>query len=187
MTNELQKALETLRDGGLILYPTDTLWGIGCDATNPVAVEKIVALKQRADSKSLVLLASDMGMVSRYVKQIPDMAYTLTEVADAPLTLVYPQAQGLAANVVAEDGSVAIRIVQHEFCRQLLQKFRKPVVSTSANISGQRAPVSFAEIQEMIKEKCDYIVPEKHEGTPTRQPSAIIKIGLHAEVEVIRQ
>jgi L-threonylcarbamoyladenylate synthase len=186
MTNDIQQALQVLRSGGLMVYPTDTVWGIGCDATNAQAVEKIYALKQRADSKSLILLVSDMGMVGRYVQQIPDIAYTLTEVTDTPLTLVYPQARGLAANVVAADGTVAMRVVQHDFCQQLLQKFRKPMVSTSANLSGMPVPTTFAEIPAAIKNGCDFTVSVEHEGTPTRKPSAIIKVGLNAEVRVIR-
>jgi L-threonylcarbamoyladenylate synthase len=186
MNDDLQLALATVRRGGLILYPTDTLWGIGCDATNEKAVERVYALKRRADSKSLILLVSDMGMIGRYVPQIPAMAYTLTEVADAPLTLIYPQATGLAANVVASDGSVAMRIVRHEFCRQLLHRFGRPLVSTSANLSGCPAPGAFAQIAEEIKAGCDFVVSVEHEGTPTRQPSSLIKVGLHAEVEVLR-
>jgi L-threonylcarbamoyladenylate synthase len=185
--NDLQQALQVLHQGGLILYPTDTLWGIGCDATQEKAVEKIFALKQRTDSKSLVLLASDMGMIGRYVHTIPDIAYNLTEVADTPLTLIYPQACHLPACVVAADGSVALRIVDHAFCRQLLQQFRRPVVSTSANLSGQPAPARLSEVPEIIRKGCDFLVPETHEGTPTRKPSSILKVGLGGEIAVIRQ
>ncbi|MDR2802184.1 MAG: threonylcarbamoyl-AMP synthase [Prevotellaceae bacterium] len=186
MTDVLQQSVQALRNGGLLLYPTDTLWGVGCDATNEKAVEKVYALKRRTDSKSLILLASGMDMISRYVSQIPAIAYNLTDVADTPLTLIYPQARGLAANVPAADGSVALRIVQHDFCRQLLYKFRRPIVSTSANLSGQLPPATFAQVSGEIKCGCDFIVPEEYEGAPTRKPSAIIKIGLHDEVEVIR-
>ncbi len=186
MTNEIQQAVQVLRDGGLILYPTDTLWGIGCDATNEKAVEKIFVLKQRTDSKSLVLLASDMGMIGQYVRAIPDIAYNLTEIADTPLTLVYPAARNLAANVVAADGSVAFRIVNHDFCQQLLHKFRKPIVSTSANISGEPSPGTFDKIMDAIIRGCDYIVPLAYEGKPTRKPSSIMKVGINAEIEVIR-
>jgi L-threonylcarbamoyladenylate synthase len=186
VTDVFQKALQTLRSGGLLLYPTDTLWGVGCDATNEKAVEKVYALKQRTSHKSLILLVSDKEMLSRYVQQIPDIACRLTDIATSPLTLIYPQACGLPANVAADGETVAIRIVQHAFCRQLLQQFRRPLVSTSANISGQPAPAAFAQIAEEIKAGCDFIVPPEYEGAPTRQPSSIIKIGLHAEVEVIR-
>ena len=186
MTDVLQKAVQTLHAGGLLLYPTDTLWGIGCDATNETAIEKVYALKRRADSKSLILLVSGMEMVSRYVSRIPDIAYNLTEAAGAPLTLIYPQARGLAANVPAADGSVALRIVQHDFCRQLLRHFRRPLVSTSANLSGQPPPATFAQISAEIKDGCDFIIPEQYEGNPTRKPSSILKIGLQNEVIRIR-
>jgi L-threonylcarbamoyladenylate synthase len=182
----IQESLQVLRNGGLLLYPTDTLWGVGCDATNEKAVEKVFALKRRTDGKSLIVLVSGMDMISRYVMQIPDIAYQLMEVADAPLTLIYPQACGLAANVPAADGSVAMRIVQHDFCRQLLHKFRRPLVSTSANLSGQLPPKDFSQIPDEIKNGCDFIVPLACEGAPTRRPSSIIKLGLHGEVEVIR-
>jgi len=187
MTSAIQQTVQVLHDGGLILYPTDTLWGIGCDATNKKAIEKIFALKQRTDSKSLVLLASDMDMISRYVSQIPDIAYNLTELTNTPLTLVYPNAHNLAPNVVAADGSAAFRIVNHVFCQELLRKFRKPIVSTSANISGQPSPTAFDEIAKEIRNGCDFIVPLAHEGKPTRKPSSIMKVGLHAEIEVIRK
>ncbi|MDR3133444.1 MAG: threonylcarbamoyl-AMP synthase [Prevotellaceae bacterium] len=187
MTEVVQQSLQVLRNGGLLLYPTDTLWGVGCDATNEKAVEKVYALKQRADNKSLILLVSEMDMVSRYVSQVPAIAYNLTEVADAPLTLIYPQARGLAANVPAADGSVALRIVQHDFCRQLLRLFCRPLVSTSANLSGQLPPAFFAQVPDEIKNGCDFIVPAAYEGAPTRKPSPIIKLGLHDEVEVIRK
>jgi L-threonylcarbamoyladenylate synthase len=186
MTHALQQSLQVLHDGGLLLYPTDTLWGVGCDATNEKAVAKVYALKRRTDSKSLIVLVSGMDMVSRYVVQVPDIAYSLTDVAGTPLTLIYPQARGLAANVPAADGSVALRIVQHDFCRQLLHKFRRPLVSTSANLSGQPAPTAFAQIPDEIKSGCSFIVPEAYEGAPTRKPSSIIRVGLHGEVEVIR-
>lgn len=186
MTDILQQAVQTLHAGGLLLYPTDTLWGVGCDATNEQAVEKVYALKRRADSKSLILLVSGMEMIGRYVSQIPAIAYQLTEAANAPLTLIYPQACGLAANVPAADGSIALRIVQHDFCRQLLHQFCRPLVSTSANLSGQLPPATFAQVSAGIKDGCDFIIPEKYEGNPTRKPSSIIKINLHGEVKVIR-
>lgn len=187
MTAALQPALAALHAGGLILYPTDTVWGIGCDATNEQAVAKIFALKQRADHQSLVLLADDLDMVGRYVRHIPAIACTLTAIADTPLTIVYPQACCLPANVTAPDGSVAFRLVQHDFCRALLRQFRKPLVSTSANLSGHPAPAAFGEIADVIRRGCDFVTPEACEGRPSRKPSAILKIGLNAEVTVIRQ
>ena len=170
------KALAVLRSGGLLLYPTDTVWGIGCDATDPDAVAKVYALKRRSDSKSLVLLASDLDMVARYIREIPEMAVQLVEVNDRPMTIIYPgavamprPAEGeevrkshhlLAYNTVAEDGSVGIRIPDMDFCRNLVKRFGRPVVSTSANISGEPAPGNFSEISRAIREGVDYTYPE---------------------------
>ncbi|MDR2450076.1 MAG: threonylcarbamoyl-AMP synthase [Prevotellaceae bacterium] len=181
------QTLEVLQRGGLLLYPTDTLWGIGCDATNEQAVEKIFALKQRTESKSLILLADSMAMVERYVQQVPGMAYSLVEVALQPLTIIYPQAAGLAPNATAADGSVAIRVVQHDFCKALLRRFKKPVVSTSANVSGTPAPATFRDIADAIKQDVDFIVPALMDKGATGKPSSILKLGLTGEVEVIRQ
>ena len=186
-----------LREGGVVLYPTDTIWGLGCDATNPEAVKRIYEIKHRSDSKSLVLLANDMDMVARYVKQIPDIAVDLVEVNDAPMTLIYPGAQHLAANAVAQDGSVGMRIpcCQPEqtaadgggaFCRELLRRLRRPLVSTSANISGSPTPKCFKEIPQEIRDAVDYVVPPSLERGATGRSSQIIKIGLRGEVEIIR-
>ena len=198
----LDEAVETLRRGGVILYPTDTIWGIGCDATNPLAVEKVYRIKKRSEAKALVLLASGLDMVGRYVKDIPEMAVQLVEVNDRPMTLIYPDAIAakapeagqeptpdrhfLAYNVVAEDGSVGIRIPMMEFCRQLAYKLGRPVVSTSANISGEPSPRTFKEIPEEIKEQMDYVAPAKLERSSTGLASQIIKIGMRGEVEIIR-
>ena len=170
MKEEIQKALEVLRGGGVILYPTDTVWGIGCDATDPEAVAKVYAIKNREDSKSLVLLASDMDMICRYVKEIPEMAVQLVEVNDKPMTIIYPGAVAgekgcmkadrrcLAANAVAEDGTVGIRVPMMDFCQQLVTRFGRPIVSTSANISGEATPKKYAEISDRIKSAVDHIV-----------------------------
>lgn len=182
----LKEALEVLKKGGVILYPTDTVWGLGCDATNPEAVAKIFALKKRDDSKSLVLLASDLDMVARYIREIPPMAIDLVEVNDAPMTIIYPGAQFLAPNTVAEDGSVGIRIPLNDFCVELIRKFRKPIVSTSANISGSPTPKNFSQIEEEIKNGVDYTVDRRLEEGSTGKSSQIIKIGLRGEVEIIR-
>jgi L-threonylcarbamoyladenylate synthase len=176
MTAVVQQAVRTLRAGGLILYPTDTVWGIGCDATNAVAVMKIFALKRRADSRSLIVLMSGIAMLRRHVAQLPDVAVCLIETATTPLTIIYPQAQNLAENIPAADGSVAVRLVRHPFCEQLIQTFGKPIVSTSANLSGQPSPAGFADIAEEIRRGCDLTVPPSHEGAPTCRPSSIIKI-----------
>lgn len=196
---EIQKALEVLRNGGIILYPTDTVWGIGCDATDPAAVAKIYEIKKRADSKSLVLLASDMDMICRYVKEVPEMAVQLVEVNDKPMTIIYPGAVAgssenpkadrrcLAYNTVAEDGTVGIRIPMMDFCQQLVAKFGRPIVSTSANVSGEPTPKKFAEITPVIREAVDHIVDPALEKGATGQSSSIIKVGLDYSIEIIRK
>ena len=195
----MNKALEVLRNGGVILYPTDTVWGIGCDATDPAAVAKVYEIKKRADSKSLVLLASDMDMICRYVKEIPEMAVQLVEVNDKPMTIIYPDAivgpsenakadrRCLAFNTVAEDGTVGIRIPMMDFCQQLVAKFGRPIVSTSANISGEPTPKKFAEISDAIREAVDHIVDPALERGATGHSSSIIKVGLDYSIEIIRK
>ena len=192
------QALRTLRQGGTLLYPTDTVWGIGCDATNPEAVARIYEIKHRADSKSLVLLASDLDMVARYVKQIPSIAIDLVEVNDAPMTLIYPGAIAgvsgaagdrwhLAWNCVAEDGSVGIRIPLMDWCKQLVYKLGRPIVSTSANISGEPTPLRFSDIDPAIKEAVDFVVPPSVDTQSTGKASQILKVGLNGEIEIIRK
>ena len=188
MEVQINKAIEVLKSGGVILYPTDTIWGIGCDATNPEAVKKVFAIKKREESKSLVTLVSDLDMLARYVKDIPDAALDLIEVNDTPMTIIYPQAIGLAENVIAEDGSVGIRIPMNEFCRQLCFRLRKPIVSTSANISGENPPKGFKDISQDIKDAVDYTVhPSMEEKNSTHKASQIIKIGLKGEIQIIRK
>ena len=187
MKEQIQKTIEVLRAGGIILYPTDTVWGIGCDATNPEAVAKVYAIKNREDSKSLVLLASDIDMICRYVKEIPEMAVQLIEVNDKPMTIIYPGAQGLAHNAVAEDGTVGIRIPMMDFCQQLISRFGRPIVSTSANISGEATPKKFAEISDQIKSAVDLIVDPSLEKGSTGKSSSIIKVGLDYSIEIIRK
>jgi L-threonylcarbamoyladenylate synthase len=188
MEVQINKAIEVLKSGGVILYPTDTIWGIGCDATNPEAVKKVFAIKKREESKSLVTLVSDLDMLARYVKDIPDAALDLIEVNDTPMTIIYPQAIGLAENVIAEDGSVGIRIPMNEFCRQLCFRLRKPIVSTSANISGENPPKGFKDISQQIKDAVDYTVhPSMEEKNSTHKASQIIKIGLKGEIQIIRK
>ena len=194
----LAEALETLRSGGTILYPTDTVWGLGCDATCPEAVARIFEIKQRSDSKSLVLLASDLDMVAKYVKEIPSIAVDLVEVNDAPMTIIYPGAiageEGapgdrwhLARNTVAADGSVGIRIPLMEWCRQLVFKLGRPIVSTSANISGEPTPQRFSEIPQEIKDAVDFVVPPSVDTDSTGKASQILKVGLRGEIEIIRK
>ena len=199
MNTEIQKAVEVLRQGGVILYPTDTVWGIGCDATNPEAVAKVYAIKKREDSKSLVLLASDMDMICRYVKEVPEMAIQLVEVNDKPMTIIYPGAvigekgkmqacrHCLAFNAVAEDGTVGIRVPMMDFCTQLVAKLGRPIVSTSANISGEPTPKNYAEITDEIKSSVDHVVEPSLEKGATGQSSSIIKVGLDYSIEIIRK
>ena len=187
MNAQIDAAIDILKKGGIILYPTDTVWGIGCDATNEAAVEKVFKLKQRADSKSLITLVSDVDMVCKYVKEVPEIAISLIEINDRPMTIIYPEAIGLAKNVVAEDGSVGIRVPMSDFCTKLIGKFRRPIVSTSANISGNPAPAYFQEIAQEIIDGVDYVVDPSCEDTATHQPSQIIKIGLTSEIEIIRK
>ena len=204
MKEQIQKALEVLRSGGIILYPTDTVWGIGCDATDPEAVAKVYAIKRREDSKSLVLLASDMDMICRYVKEVPEMAIQLVEVNDKPMTIIYPDAicgsrpasdgilpkadrHCLAFNTVAEDGTVGIRVPMMDFCQQLVARLGRPLVSTSANISGEATPKKYAEISQEIKDAVDHIVDPSLERGSTGQSSSIIKVGLDYSIEIIRK
>ena len=186
MTESLAQAIKVLKEGGLILYPTDTIWGIGCDATNAEAVAKVYALKQRDEAKSLVMLASDLDMVCRYVRQIPDIALQLVEVNDAPMTLIYPGAMGLASNAIAEYGSVGIRITMSQWLTECVHRFGRPLVSTSANISGEPSPGNFAEISQAIKDGVDYIVDPSLEKESTSKSSQIINVGLDGEVKIIR-
>lgn len=193
----IDEAVKVLRDGGVILYPTDTVWGIGCDATNEKAVAKVFEIKRRSEAKSLVLLACDLDMVARYIREIPSIAIDLVEVNDAPMTIIYPGAQYLAPNAVAEDGSVGIRIPLvpedeagtlrgADFTRELVRRLRKPLVSTSANISGEPTPGNFSEISQEIVSAMDYVVLRSVDSGSTGRPSQIIKLGLGGEVQIIR-
>ena len=198
----LAEAVKVLREGGVILYPTDTIWGIGCDATNPEAVAKVYGIKKRPDSKSLVLLADSLDMVGRYVREIPDIAIQLVEVNDRPMTIIYPDAicgkapaEGskavadrhfLAYNAVAEDGSVGIRVPMNEFCRNLCYKLGRPVVSTSANVSGEPSPERYSQIPQEIISAVDYVVESYLERDSQGKASQIIKVGLRGEIQIIR-
>ncbi|MCD7976727.1 MAG: threonylcarbamoyl-AMP synthase [Tannerellaceae bacterium] len=186
MTDEIKKACEVLQSGGLILYPTDTIWGIGCDATNEAAVQKIYTLKKRIDNKAMLVLMDSPAKLDRYVEEVPDIAWDLIEVADKPLTIIYSQGKNFALNLLGEDGSIGIRITQEEFSRKLCERFRKPIVSTSANISGQPAPANFRDIPDEIKAGVDYIVNYRQDDMHTSQPSGIIKLGAGGVFQVIR-
>ncbi|HET8830415.1 MAG TPA: L-threonylcarbamoyladenylate synthase [Pelobium sp.] len=176
LKEEINKALEVLKNGGLILYPTDTVWGIGCDATNQEAVAKIYALKRREDSKSMITLLDTDNKLQSYVSEVPDVAYDLIEYTEKPLTIIYSGAKNLASNLVNADGSIGIRIPKHEFCQQLIQRFRKPIVSTSANISGESTPGNFSEISPEIIEGVDYVIDLEQMSSEKKQPSTIMKL-----------
>lgn len=185
MKAEIEKALSVLKKGGLILYPTDTVWGIGCDATNPDAIEKVYELKKRHESKSLICLVSDFKMLNQFVENIPEVAYDILKYAVKPTTIVYDDPIRVAENLVAEDNTLAIRVVQDEFCKQLIRKFRKPIVSTSANLSGESTPASFSEISDAIRTGVDYIV-NWNQKKGASKASAIIRLGKDGTVKVIR-
>ena len=187
---EIDKAAKALREGAVILYPTDTVWGLGCDATNAGAVARIFSIKNRADSKSLILLVSDEDMLCRYIREMPEIASQLIEVNDKPMTIIYPGALtgpgALAPNVVAEDGSVGIRIPMMDFCRQLCRRLGRPVVSTSANISGEATPAKFKDIAESIRGAVDHVVDPSLEAGATGLASQIIKVGMDWSIQIIR-
>ena len=186
MIEDIKKACEVMAAGGLILYPTDTIWGIGCDATNEEAVRKVYALKRRSDHKAMLLLMDSSAKLNYYVQEVPDVAWDLIELADSPLTVIYSGARNVAPNLLAEDGSVGIRITQEEFSHKLCERFRKPLVSTSANVSGAPSPANFSEISETIKSGVDYIVRYRQEDLSKAAPSHIIKLGASGLVKIIR-
>ena len=187
--SEIQNTLKVLENGGTILYPTDTIWGIGCDATSPAAVEKIFAIKKRGAEKSLIILLDDVSKLKNYVEHIPKEAFSYIETTERPLTIIYPAAnkKSLAKNVLAEDGSVAIRITKDAFCKKLIQEFGKPIVSTSANISGENPPQNFSEIPNEIKKAVDYVVNYRQEENTNPKPSIIIRIGPDGGIDFIRK
>jgi L-threonylcarbamoyladenylate synthase len=185
MNEEINKALKTLKEGGLILYPTDTVWGIGCDATNSTAVEKVYKLKQRHDSKALICLVADDRMLKKYVKKIPDVAFNIFDVSEEPITIIYEDAQNLAKNLIADDHTIAIRIPNDDFCFQLLRRFKGAIVSTSANLSGQPTPKSFKEISTEVLKGVDYVV-NLHREKICSKPSSIIKLSNDGQVKIIR-
>jgi len=185
--HEVQQAYETLKNGGTILYPTDTIWGIGCDATKADAVDKIYAIKQRSDTKSLIILVDSYAMLNQYVQQVPEIAYNLIELADKPLTIIYSDAKNLPQNLISSDGTIGIRLVKHPFCCALIAKLRKPIVSTSANISGQASPQSYQSINTQIIESVDYAVNLERTAKNSGKPSAIIKLANDGVFTIIRK
>jgi len=186
MQQEINNAIEVLKRGGIILYPTDTVWGIGCDATHPDAIKKVYELKRRADAKSLICLVHDFKMLNQFVEDIPEVAYDILKYAAKPTTIIYDDPIRIAENLIADDNSLAFRVVQDDFCKRLIKKFRFPIVATSANISGEKTPGSFKEISAEILEGVDYVV-NLHKSKKSAKPSAIIKLQNNGNVKVIRQ
>lgn len=183
---DLLKALDVLRSGGSILYPTDTIWGLGCDATNTKAVENIYRIKQRVESKSLIVLVSSFEQIRNYVDKVPDVAWDLLKCIENPVTVIYSNAKNLAPNVIAEDGSIGIRIVKEEFCAELIRKLSKPIVSTSANISGEASPVTFSHISKDLINHVDYVVKYKQQVFQQSKPSTIIRLLETGEYIILR-
>lgn len=200
--SDLEEAVRVLRAGGVIVYPTDTVWGIGCDATNEEAVRRVYALKRRADSKSMLVLLDALGKLQGYVEEVPEMAWELLECTAPlqlplqrgrektepirPLTIIYPRGKNLAKSLLAEDGSVGIRITREPFSKALCERLRRPIVSTSANISGEPAAKTFRQISEEVLEQADYVCLYRRDDEEEKAPSSIIKVGLHNEIEIIR-
>ena len=187
MIEEIKKACQVLNEGGVILYPTDTIWGIGCDATNEEAVRRVYEIKRRADSMAMLVLVDNPVKVDFYVQDVPEVAWDLIELTTKPLTIIYSGARNLAPNLLAEDGSVGIRVTDELFSKRLCQQFRKAIVSTSANISGEPSPGNFSEISEEIKAAVDYVVNFRQEETARPAPSSIIKLGQGGVVQIIRK
>ncbi len=184
---DIQAAIDVMKRGGTILYPTDTVWGIGCDATNPEAVRKVFEIKQREDSKALICLVDSPGRLQRYVRNVPDVAWDIIDLATKPTTIILNGAAGLAPNLLAEDGSVGLRVTAEVFSYSLCYRFQKAIVSTSANISGQPAPQTFADISDQIKNAVDYVCLSRQRDTSRHEPSSIIKLTPSGEVTIIRR
>ncbi|GAB3938512.1 L-threonylcarbamoyladenylate synthase [Mucilaginibacter myungsuensis] len=187
LRDEIAKALKVLQNGGIILYPTDTIWGIGCDASNTEAVKKIYALKQREESKSMIILLDVDNKLQSYVNDVPEIAYDLMEYAEHPLTLVMPGAKNISPALIAEDGSIGVRVTNHEFCKQLIQRLRKPLVSTSANISGEPSPKNFGQISPEIIDGVDYVVDLEQHDMGEKRPSTIMRLQPDGRFEFLRR
>ena len=186
-SDDLRQCLETLRNGGVILYPTDTVWGIGCDATNENAVKRIFEIKKRADSKAMLVLVDCVARIVNYVDEIPNIAWDLAEISEKPLTIIYPNAKNLATNLLAEDKSIGIRVTDECFSKKLCEMLHRPIVSTSANINGQPTPKYFYDILPEIKENVDYVVKYRQDDIRESRPSSIIKVNVDSEIKIIRK
>lgn len=183
---DLDKAVQCLRSGGIILYPTDTVWGIGCDATNSEAVAKIFTLKERADAKSMLVLVDSIPALERVIPEVPDVAYDMIDLAIRPITIIYDDAKGIAPALIAEDGSLGVRVTKERFSQDICRILRRPIVSTSANISGEPTPAIFSAISQAIVNGVDYVVNYRQLDNSKAHPSQIIKLGRGGEVKVIR-
>ncbi|MCW5920603.1 MAG: threonylcarbamoyl-AMP synthase [Bacteroidetes bacterium] len=186
-SDDIKSCLETLRQGGLIVYPTDTIWGIGCDATNDAAVEKIFTLKNRSESKNLITLVSDEAMLNRCVQNVPAVAWDIIEYSEKPVTIIYEKISRISEKAIADDGTAAIRLVKDPFCKMLIHKFGKPIISTSANLSNMPSPAVFNDIEDSILTGVDYVVKFRQQETAKHTPSSIIRILNNGEVKVIRK
>lgn len=184
---DIRQAVEIMKNGGVILYPTDTVWGIGCDATNPDAVAKVYAIKRRQDSKAMICLVDSDARLQRYVRDVPDVAWDVMELAVKPTTVILDGAVNLAPNLIAEDGSVAMRITREPFSKELCYRFQKPIVSTSANFSGEEAAQNYCDISPELIEAVDYVCTSRRQEKKPHTPSAIIRLGKRGEVSVIRK
>ncbi|MGY3054422.1 L-threonylcarbamoyladenylate synthase [Pedobacter sp. UYEF25] len=187
LQDEIRKSLAVIKSGGVILYPTDTIWGLGCDATDEAAVMRLLKIKNRPPEKSLIILLNTDNKLQSYLSEVPEVAYDLIEFAENPLTVIFSGAKNLAPSVINSDGSVGIRIVKHEFCSTLLDRFRKPIVSTSANLSGKASPQFFDEIDSELITKVDYVVDFERDKRTRTKPSTIIKLGTSGQFEFIRK
>lgn len=187
LSAEIRKAVDVVKKGGLILYPTDTVWGIGCDASNPEAVKRVYDLKQRADGKAMIVLVGSVDDVEYYVDDMPEVARQLIEYSEKPITIIYDKARGLAPNMLPPEGTVAIRVTSEKFSSELCRRLRRPLVSTSANISGQPAPTIFAEISPEIIEGVDYVVDYRRDDTSAARPSTIMRLTSGGEFKIIRK
>jgi L-threonylcarbamoyladenylate synthase len=187
MHNELKKSLDILRSGGVILYPTDTVWGLGCDATNELAVKRIYEIKKREDAKSMLVLVDSSSKIQSYIDEVPDMAWDLIECADKPLTIIYPGAKNLAKNLIATDQSIGIRVTNEQFSKRLCEQFKRPIVSTSANLSGAPSPENFSQISDEIKMAVDYVVDFRQNENLKVKPSSIIKLSKGNLIQIIRE
>lgn len=186
-TEDIKEAIEVMKKGGVILYPTDTIWGLGCDASNEEAVKRIYDIKRRTDSKAMICLVDSDNRLQRYVNNVPNVAWDLIELTEKPLTIVFDEAKNLAPNLIAEDGSVALRVTKELFSQELCYRFQKAIVSTSANISGEPSPRTFAEIDETILQAVDYVVKSRRNEKTKATPSSIIKLKSNGEVTIIRK